>query len=308
MKEILKPTPKQLKRIAAIHSAEQITKMSSQSIKVLTNDFEEQYVRMIIARMSTADEQLKGLNSIKKAFDSFYFIEDGYVESFYTRDLPSYFEELSLDLELGFLVTAPSSPVEPPTEEATPADWVTVSQNIREALEYQHKHMCDTLQTMETISKEGIANLNSMRNGMLKKLTDELEACKARNKELEALADGLKEEIVQLKSQGQQIAEPTPYQKAMAYENVVNYIARRSSSNKREEYINMFEALLPKDMHAKLRDDIDEKVEAIKAERASKRKRKTSARLTPQITAQPGSTINIIEGTNINHADNVSSK
>ena len=308
MKEILKPTPKQLKRIAAIHSAEQITKMSSQSIKVLTNDFEEQYVRMIIARMSTADEQLKGLNSIKKAFDSFYFIEDGYVESFYTRDLPSYFEELSLDLELGFLVTAPSSPVEPPTEEATPADWVTVSQNIREALEYQHKHMCDTLQTMETISKEGIANLNSMRNGMLKKLTDELEACKARNKELEALADGLKEEIAQLKSQGQQIAEPTPYQKAMAYENVVNYIARRSSNGKREEFINMFEALLPKDMHAKLRDDIDEKVEAIKAERASKRKRKTSARLTPQITAQPGSTINIIEGTNINHADNVSSK
>ena len=308
MNKILQPTHKQLRRIAAIHSAEQITKMASQSIKVLTNDFEEQYVRMIIARMSTADEQLKGLNSIKKAFDSLFLINEDFDGTYYTRNLPSYFEELSLDLELGFLVTAPSSPVEPPTEEATPADWVTAAQNIREALEYQHKHMCDTLQTMETISKEGIANLNSMRNGMLKKLTDELEACKARNKELEALANGQKEEIAQLKSQGQQIAEPTPYQKAMAYENVVNYIARRSSNNKREEYINMFEALLPKDMHTKLRDDIDEKVEAIKAERASKRKRKTSARLTPQITAQPGSTINIIEGTNINHADNVSSK
>lgn len=308
MKEILKPTPKQLKRIAAIRSAEQITKMASQSIKVLTNDFEEQYVRMIIARIPTADEQLKGFNCIKQAFDKEYYIADGFNGWYYTRDIPDYFTELSLDLELGILVTATSSPVEPPTEEATPADWVTVSQNIREALEYQHKQMCDTLQTMETISKEGIANLNSMRNGMLKKLTDELDACKARNKELEALADGLKEEMAQLKSQGQQIAEPTPYQKAMTYENVVNYIARRSSSNKREEYINMFEALLPKDMHAKLRDDIDEKVEAIKAEKASKRKRKTSARLTPQITAQPGSTINIIEGTNINHADNVSSK
>jgi hypothetical protein len=57
-------------------------------------------------------------------------------------------------------------------------------------------------------------------------------------------------------------------------------------------------------MHAKLRDDIEEKVEAIKAERASKRKSKASAR----IIAQSGSTINIIDGTNINHADNVSSK
>ena len=308
MEKILQPTHKQLRRIAAIRSAEQITKMSSQSIKVLTNDFEEQYVRMIIARMSTADEQLQGLNSIKKAFDSFYMIEDGFVDSFYDRDLPAYFGELSLDLELGILVTAPSSPVEPPTEEATPADWIKAAKSMNDELEFSDYQMRDILCTMSTLSKERIEMLDSMRNGMLKKLTDEFEACKARNKELEALVDGLKEEMAQLKSQEQLIAEPSPYQKAMAYENVVNYIARRSSSHKREEYINMFEALLPKDMHTKLRDDIDEKVEAIKAERASKRKRKTPARPTPQITAQPGSTINIIDGTNINHAENVSSK
>ena len=164
--------------------------------------------------------------------------------------------------------------------------------------------MCNTLQAMETTSKEGITQLNSMRDGALRKLTKELEACQARNKELEATIAEQKEELAQLQSQEQQIAEPTPYQKAMSYDNVVNYIARRSSSSKREEYINMFEALLPKDMHAKLRDDIDEKVEAIRAERASKRRNKTSAR----IIAQPGSTVNIIDGTNINHADNVNSK
>lgn len=308
MNRDLQTTNKQQKRIAAIHSAEQITKMSSQSIKVLTNDFEEQYVRMIIARMSTADEQLQGLNSIKKAFDNLFLINEDFDGTYYTRDLPAYFGELSLDLELGILVTAPSSPVEPPTEEATPADWIKAAKSMNDELEFSDYQMRDILCTMSTLSKERIEMLDSMRNGMLKKLTDELEACKARNNELEAMADGLKEEMAQLKSQGQQIAEPSPYQKAMAYENVVNYIARRSSSHKREEYINMFEALLPKDMHAKLRDDIDEKVEAIKAEKASKRKRKTSTRPTSQITAQPGSTINIIEGTNINHADNVSSK
>lgn len=308
MEKILQPTHKQLRRIAAIRSAEQITKMSVASISLLTSDFEEQIVRMIIARIPTAEEQLKGLNSIKKSFDHLYLIEEDFDGTYYTRDLPTYFGELILDLELGILVTAAPSPVEAPTEETTPADWITAAQSIRESLEYQHKLLCDTLQTMETTSKEGITQLNSMRNGMLKKLTDELDACKARNKELEALVDGLKEEMAQLKLEEQESLEPSPYQKAMAYENVVNYIARRSSNNKREEFINMFEALLPKEMHAKLRDDIEEKVEAIKAERASKRKSKASARLTPQITAQAGSTINIIDGTNINHADNVSSK
>ena len=308
MEKILQPTHKQLRRIAAIRSAEQITKMSSQSIKVLTNDFEEQYVRMIIARMSTADEQLQGLNSIKKAFDSFYMIEDGFVDSFYDRDLPAYFGELSLDLELGILVTAPSSPVEPPTEEATPADWIKAAKSMNDELEFSDYQMRDILCTMSTLSKERIEMLDSMRNGMLKKLTDELSSCQARNKELESTVDRLMAEIAQLKLEEQESLEPSPYQKAMAYENVVNYIARRSSNGKREEFINMFEALLPKEMHAKLRDDIEEKVEAIKAERASKRKSKASARLTPQITAQAGSTINFIDGTNINHADNVSSK
>ena len=306
MKEIINSTPKQLKRIAAIHSAEQITKMSSQSIKVLTNDFEEQYVRMIIARMSTADEQLQGLNSIKKAFDSFYMIEDGFVDSFYDRDLPAYFGELSLDLELGILVTAPSSPVELPTEEASPTDWITATQSVCEALECHDNMMRASLLTMEATAKESIDQLNSMRNGMLTKLTEELISSNKRNDELKATVNELMEEMTQLKLEQEElhIAEPTPYQKAMSYENVTNYIATRNTATKREEFINMFEALLPKDMHAKLRDDIEEKVEAIKAKRASKRKSKTSAR----IVAQAGSTVNIIDGTNINHAENVNSK
>jgi hypothetical protein len=305
MEKILQPTHKQLRRIAAIRSAEQITKMSSQSIKVLTNDFEEQYVRMIIARMSTADEQLQGLNSIKKAFDSFYMIEDGFVDSFYDRDLPAYFGELSLDLELGILVTAPSSPVEPPTEEATPADWIKAAKSMNDELEFSDYQMRDILCTMSTLSKERIEMLDSMRNGMLKKLTDELDACKARNKELEALVDGLKEEMAQLKLEEQESLEPSPYQKAMAYENVIYYIASRPLKHKREDLINMLEALLPKEMHAKLRNDIEEKVEARDAEKASKRRKsKASAR----IIAQSGSTVNIIDGTNINHAENVNSK
>lgn len=305
MEKILQPTHKQLRRIAAIRSAEQITKMSVASISLLTSDFEEQIVRMIIARIPTAEEQLKGLNSIKKSFDHLYLIEEDFDGTYYTRDLPTYFGELILDLELGILVTAAPSPVEAPTEETTPADWITAAQSIRESLEYQHKLLCDTLQTMETTSKEGITQLNSMRNGMLKKLTDELDACKARNKELEALVDGLKEEMAQLKLEEQESLEPSPYQKAMAYENVIYYIASRPLKHKREDLINMLEALLPKEMHAKLRNDIEEKVEARDAEKASKRRKsKASAR----IIAQSGSTVNIIDGTNINHADNVSSK
>lgn len=308
MEKILQPTHKQLRRIAAIRSAEQITQMSVASISLLTSDFDEQIVRMIIARIPTAEEQLKGLNSIKKSFDHLYLIEEDFDGTYYTRDLPTYFGELILDLELGILVTAPSSPVETPTEEATPADWITTGKCINETLEISEYLMQDLLCMMSTLSKERIEMLNSMRNGMLKKLTDELSSCQARNKELESTVDRLMAEIAQLKLEEQESLEPSPYQKAMAYENVVNYIARRSSNGKREEFINMFEALLPKEMHAKLRDDIEEKVEAIKAERASKRKSKASARLTPQITAQAGSTINIIDGTNINHAENVSSK
>lgn len=305
MNNVLQPTNKQLRRIAAIHSAEQITKMSIASISLLTNDFEEQIVRMIIARMSTADEQLKGLNSIKKAFDNLFLINEDFDGTYYTRDLPAYFGELSLDLELGILVTAPSSPVEPPTEEASPSDWIKAAKSMNDELEFSDYQMRDILCTMSTLSKERIEMLDSMRNGMLKKLTDELEACKARNKELESTVNGLTEEMAQLKLEEQESLEPSPYQKAMAYENVIYYIVSRPLKHKREDLINMLEALLPKEMHAKLRNDIEEKVEARDAEKASKRRKsKASAR----IIAQSGSTVNIIDGTNINHADNVSSK
>lgn len=306
MKEIINSTPKQLKRIAAIHSAEQISRMSVASIKLLTNDFDEQIIRMVIARFTTADEQLKGLNSIREAFDKLYYVDDPFNGSFYEHEPPIDFNELSLDLELGILVTAPSSPVEPPTEEASPADWITATQNVCEALECHDNMMRASLLTMEATAKESIDQLNSMRNGMLTKLTEELISSNKRNDELKATVNELMEEMTQLKleQEEQHIAEPTPYQKAMSYENVTNYIATRNTATKREEFINMFEALLPKDMHAKLRDDIEEKVEAIKAKRASKRKSKTSAR----VVAQAGSTVNIIDGTNINHAENVNSK
>lgn len=306
MKEIINSTPKQLKRIAAIHSAEQISRMSVASIKLLTNDFDEQIIRMVIARFTTADEQLKGLNCIREAFDKLYFIEAGFDGSYYERVPPFDFNELSLDLELGILVTAPSSPVELPTEEASPTDWITATQSVCEALECHDNMMRASLLTMEATAKESIDQLNSMRNGMLTKLTEELISSNKRNDELKATVNELMEEMTQLKleQEEQHIAEPTPYQKAMSYENVTNYIATRNTATKREEFINMFEALLPKDMHAKLRDDIEEKVEAIKAKRASKRKSKTSAR----IVAQAGSTVNIIDGTNINHAENVNSK
>ena len=309
MEKILQPTHKQLRRIAAIRSAEQITQMSVASISLLTSDFDEQIVRMIIARIPTAEEQLKGLNSIKKSFDHLYLIEEDFDGTYYTRDLPTYFGELILDLELGILVTAPSSPVETPTEEATPADWIATGKCINETLEISEYLMQDLLCMMSTLSKERIEMLNSMRNGMLKKLTDELSSCQARNKELESTVDRLMAEIAQLKLEEQESLEPSPYQKAMAYENVIYYIASRPLKHKREDLINMLEALLPKEMHAKLRNDIEEKVEARDAEKASKRRKsKASARLTPQITAQAGSTINIIDGTNINHAENVSSK
>jgi hypothetical protein len=183
MEKILQPTHKQLRRIAAIRSAEQITQMSVASISLLTSDFDEQIVRMIIARIPTAEEQLKGLNSIKKSFDHLYLIEEDFDGTYYTRDLPTYFGELILDLELGILVTAPSSPVETPTEEATPADWITAAKSMNDELNYSDDSMRDILCMMSTLSKERIEMLNSMRNGMLKKLTDELEACKARNKE-----------------------------------------------------------------------------------------------------------------------------
>ena len=307
MKEIINSTPKQLKRIAAIHSAEQISSMSAASIKLLTNDFDEQIILMIIARFTTADEQLKGLNCIREAFDKLYYVDDPFNGSFYEHEPPIDFNELSLDLELGILVTAPSSPVEPPTEEASPADWITATQSVCEALECHDNMMRASLLTMEATAKESIDQLNSMRNGMLTKLTEELISSNKRNDELKATVNELMEEMTQLKleQEEQHIAEPTPYQKAMSYENVTNYIASRPLKHKREDLINMLEALLPKEMHAKLRNDIEEKVEARDAEKASKRRKsKASAR----IIAQSGSTVNIIEGTNINHADNVSSK
>lgn len=89
------------RRISAITCGAQVEGMSANSLKVLTNDFEEQYVKPLIGKSSAPADQLRILEAIEKAFDDIHIIAYNINVPQYDRDIPDYFEQFRLDLELG---------------------------------------------------------------------------------------------------------------------------------------------------------------------------------------------------------------
>lgn len=94
-----------LRRLSAITSGAQLIAMSAQSTKVLTHDFEENYVLRIICLSNTAADQLLILDAIKKAFDQIHIYKYDVNLPQYDKEVPGYFEQYRLDLELGIAFT-----------------------------------------------------------------------------------------------------------------------------------------------------------------------------------------------------------
>lgn len=257
---------KLLYRINAVHCGQQVANMSTTSIRTLTNDFEECYVRRLIAKCESSQDQLQVLEAIEHAFDEIFIDDVWNGEPQYNRDPPQYFDAFRLDLEIGLpIMVEDSLPVQ--DSEHTPDNWISASNAVSNSLTQYGELLGSILSQFKSVSDQGLSQMDAMRNGIIRDLTDRLAKSESQNQKL-------REEIQRLKASKPAVKpfEDDPFRRTVTYENVVNHIARRDIHHRREELINMFEALLPKDMHEKFRDDINDKVEAMEAKRRAKRR------------------------------------
>lgn len=118
----------------------------------------------------------------------------------------------------------------------------------------------------------------------VEKLKKEIEELKKENEELKMIIEKMK------------VAAADPFTVSVTYVFVVEYIAGKTPT-KAEPLIAMFEAFLPQSMHKKLNKDI----EKARDERIADRRREQRAYngMNPRITAEAGSNITIVQGTNI---------
>lgn len=106
------------KRISAITCGAQVVGMTALSLKVLTNDFEEKYVQQLIGKGESPDDQRIIFDAIEKAFDEVHYVDEDFGRPVYDKEVPDYFEQYRLDLELGVVITDTDEDI--PTSAADP--------------------------------------------------------------------------------------------------------------------------------------------------------------------------------------------
>lgn len=137
-----------------------------------------------------------------------------------------------------------------------------------------------------------IVKKTKLREEQLKKENDELRK-KIEEKEKEI-------EYLNLIIEQMKVAAADPFTVSVTYNCAVEYIASKSPV-KAEVLIAMFEAFLPQSMHKQLHLDIEEVRDKHSADR--RRAQKAYGAMTPRITAEAGSNITIVQGTNIEHVN-----
>lgn len=291
-----------LRRIHAVKSGQQIIEMSADSISILTNDFEERWVRMLITKCDAPSDQLEVLETLERDFYEAHCVGYDFDVAEYDRELPGFFKQLRLDIELGLPITADDSILDVSEVDDTPEAWIAACKDVSSVLTSDSSKLDNALHQISDTVKESISQIGALRKGMMQSMLKKLAQCQNEIKTLRAENERLKAARLVSKT-----AEDDPFSRTVTYENVVNHIARRDIHDKREELISMFEALLPKNMHEKFRDDVNDKVEVQEAKRRAKRRASTQLEqpFTPHVNAAAGSTVNIIQGTNINHAEKV---
>lgn len=119
-------------------------------------------------------------------------------------------------------------------------------------------------------------------------LRKEIEELKKENEELKMIIEKMK------------VAAADPFTVSVTYIFVVEYIASKTPT-KAEPLIAMFEAFLPQSMHKQLHKDIEKAHDERIADRI--KDKKAYSGMSPRITAEAGSNITIVQGTNIENVN-----
>ena len=213
MKEVL--NPKLVARIDNIREYSLIDNISSSSMKLLTEDFKESYVRYLLSKFESLDEQDYILKIVVKRFDDIYIRDYWNNCPQYEVDPPSYFDDLRLDIETGVRITASADMVQQiinpwdnivSTNTGQAESWSKTCKEVSLSLASAGDYMSKLFQEFQSVANNGLSTIEALRNGSIvtfssrfedfSKVIKELEAEKRRlinkYKELEAEKDRLK--------------------------------------------------------------------------------------------------------------------
>jgi len=191
--------PNILKRIAYIKCGQQIAEMSSTSLKIITNYFEEDYIRLLLTKSESPQNQILILEAITKAFDDIYLTTNEFGYQVYCREIPEFFDHLRLEFELGMPIESPLSSsnlhIPSATNESTPDEWIAVGHDFRNLLEQTGSELTEHINAIQAISEKSVNDINSLNNGIVSKLTSQLSHSMKKNQELRETISNLSKEI-----------------------------------------------------------------------------------------------------------------
>lgn len=223
------------RRISAITSGSQVADMSAHSLKVLTNDFEESYVQQVICKFSAPTDQLAILEAIEKAFDKIHIYDYNFNQPLYDKEIPAYFEQYRLDLELGVSIT--NEDVDIPTSATDPKFEDLCKSLIEQRNRFQQLNT----------SMSSFATYVDKGNDSYKKISAQLSAYDAKCKECDELRDKNKELTVQLdeaQKMNKKLAEKTD---AKDVERIIRrYLtqSKNKSTTKKEHIKNIIDEMV----------------------------------------------------------------
>lgn len=238
------------KRLSAITCGAQIAEMSAHSLKVLTNDFEEKYVLQLICKCSTPADQLTILEAIEKAFDGVHIYTYDFNEPQYDKEIPAYFEQYRLDLELGVSIT--DADIDIPVSAADPK----FEDLCKSLIEQRNKFV-----QLNSVMHDFVGQVQS-GNTAYKKISAQLKDYEAKCKECDDLNKLIGELSVQLdeaQKMNKKLAEKTD---AKVVERIIRkYLtqSKNKSTAKKEHIKNIIDEMvnsanieLPDDLKATL--------------------------------------------------------
>ena len=187
------PDAKTVERIKRL-SPQQITDLEPRHIKKLTHDFEEQYARMIVEKVSSPQDQAQLLYVLKKTFNDLYYEGEWNGEYQYSRDYPTYFDRWDTEITLdGGIAPGELMPWE---TEVAPAPTLTEmlgeEGHLATWMNLITKDLVDSQRKAREDAESILSQVKSLRDGSLARLQKKLEEMQSENA-------ALREELAELR-------------------------------------------------------------------------------------------------------------
>lgn len=202
MSEVKQLNSKLLAVIEKIDCGQRISALKDSSIKYITNNFEEPYVRLLILKANAPADQQIIFEKIRNAYNNTHVIgEDGY--DLIYEEAPSYFTELQtyLDLALPIDSPLPSSLSKLSLDNIDPSlqQWVQAEGAMTQSLNTALDQLSGVIQTLTSETPARLKQIRNLDISAVSTLTHQLDEAVKKINDQQNQIEALKQENANLK-------------------------------------------------------------------------------------------------------------